>query len=100
MSAGLVYVIVIAVIVLILIEGARDAWLSGRQSNRRPPVEMWRCHFCDSNRRDPRISVATRHSEVRPGLWVQDAHRYCNDSPACIGAAYEWAHELENADLA
>lgn len=86
----------IAAAVLVI---AALTWKRGVREEAPDIFVRWSCHFCDLVRPDPRISVATRRREIRPGLVMNEHRRYCNDSPACIDSAFAWVGELEHAEL-
>lgn len=55
------------------------------------PFDTWKCHICEEERPDDKISVLTKPIVIK-GLPCGDQNiRYCNDRPACIEGAKEFS---------
>ena len=52
----------------------------------------WRCHICNAERPDEKISVLTKPLGVTDA--VQNI-RYCNDNPRCIEGAKQFSFVKE-----
>ncbi len=47
----------------------------------------WKCHICDEERPDAKISVLTKPLVVNGAVCRQQNIRYCNDKAECIEGA-------------
>ena len=62
-----------------------------------PPFDTWRCHICEEERPDNKISVVSRPLIISGRECGQQNIRYCNDRPACIEGAksFSFVNETE-----
>ena len=47
----------------------------------------WKCHICNDERPDERISVLTKPLIINGAACGEQNIRYCNDRPGCIDGA-------------
>lgn len=77
-----------------------DAGLwSGPVSRGGPGEGTWRCHVCDDERPDAKISVYSDSRPVAGGRATMTVNvRYCNDRKSCIDGAPGVATKMLNRD--
>jgi len=51
----------------------------------------WKCHICQRERPDDKISVITKPLVINGKIIGQQNIRYCNDDPKCMEQAQNWS---------